>query len=57
MQITTPTTVALIISLIFAAGGATVHFANIEHPVFPARGFILLLAGYLVLLAGNLLGM
>jgi hypothetical protein len=57
MQITTPTNVTLIISVILAVGAAVVHFANIEHPVFPTRGFVLLLVGYLVLLAGNLLGM
>jgi hypothetical protein len=57
MQITTPTNVTLIISVILAVGAAVVHFANIEHPAFPTRGFVLLLVGYLVLLAGSLLGM
>jgi hypothetical protein len=57
MQITTPTTATLIISLILAVGAAIVRFANIEHPALPYRGFVLLLVAYLVLLAGNLLGM
>jgi hypothetical protein len=57
MQITTPTTATLILSVILAVGAAIVRFANIEHSAFPYRGFVILLVAYLVLLAGNLLGM
>jgi hypothetical protein len=51
------TSVTLIISVILALVAAVVHFANIEHPAFPTRGFVLLLIAYLVLLAGEFLGM
>ena len=57
LEITSPTMVTLIASVVLAVVAAVVHFANIEHRVFPTRGFVLLLVGYLVLLAGNLLGM
>jgi hypothetical protein len=50
-------TTTIIVSVVLAVVAAVVHFAKIEHPVFPTRGFVLLLVGYLVLLAGNLLGM
>ena len=49
--------VTLIASVVLAVVAAVVHFAKIEHPVFPTHGFVLLLVGYLVLLAGNLLGL
>jgi len=57
LEITSPTMVTLIASVVLAVGGAVVHFAKIEHPLFPTHGFVLLLVGYLVLLAGYLLGM
>jgi hypothetical protein len=50
-------TTTIIVSVVLVVVAAVVHFAKIEHPVFPTRGFVLLLVGYLVLLAGNLLGM
>ena len=54
-EITPPTRVTLIISVVLAVVAAVVHFANIALPVFPTHGFLMLLLGYLVLLAGNLL--
>jgi hypothetical protein len=54
-EITPPTRVTLIISVVLAAVAAIVHFAHIELPVFPTHGFAMLLLGYLVLLAGNLI--
>jgi hypothetical protein len=48
-----PTSVTLIISVILAIVAAVVHFANIEHPVFPTRGFVLLLIAYLDLLLAS----
>jgi hypothetical protein len=53
-EITPPTRVTLIISVVLAVVAAVIHFARIELPVFPTHGFLILLLGYLVLLAGNL---
>ncbi len=53
-EITPPTRVTLIISVVLAVAAAIIHFARIELPVFPTHGFVILLLGYLVLLAGNL---
>jgi hypothetical protein len=54
-EITPPTRVTLIISVVLAVVAAIVHFAHIELPVFPTHGFAMLFLGYLVLLAGNLI--
>jgi hypothetical protein len=53
--LTPPTKVTFIISVVLAVVAVVVHFANIELPVFPTHGFVILLLGYLVLVAGNLL--
>jgi hypothetical protein len=52
--LTPPTKVTFIISVVLAVVAVVVHFANIALPVFPTHGFVILLLGYLVLLAGNL---
>ena len=54
-QLTAPTKVTFIISVVLAVVAVVVRFANIELPVFPTHGFVILLLGYLVLLAGNVL--
>lgn len=53
-EITPPARMTLIISVVLAVVAAVVHFANIAPAVFYHHGFVLLLLGYLVLLAGNL---
>ena len=54
-ELTAPTKLTFIISVALALVAVVVHFANIELPVFPTHGFVILLLGYLVLLAGNVL--
>jgi hypothetical protein len=54
-EITPPARVTLIISVVLAVLAVIIRFAHIELPVFPTHGFLILLVGYLVLLAGNLL--
>jgi hypothetical protein len=53
-EITPPTRVTLIISVVLAVVAAIVRFSGIELSFFPTHGFVILLLGYLVLLAGNL---
>jgi hypothetical protein len=54
-EITPPTRVTLIISVVLAVVAVVIHFSRVEIPVFPTHGFVILLLGYLVLLGGNLL--
>ena len=44
-EVTPPTRVTLIISVILAVVAVIVHFARIELPVFPTHGFAMLLVG------------
>ena len=55
LALTPPRHVTLYLSVALAIIAIVVHFANIALPVFPAHGFVILLLGYLVLLAGNVL--
>ncbi len=54
-ELTAPTKVTFIISVVLAVVAVVVHFANIDLPILPTHGFGILLLGYLVLAAGNLL--
>ena len=54
-ELTPPTKVTFIISVVLAVVAVVVRFANIELPVLPTHGFLILLLGYLVLLVGNML--
>jgi hypothetical protein len=54
-ELTAPRKVTFIISVILAVVAVVVHFANIELPIFPTHGFMILLLGYLVIIAGNVL--
>ncbi len=56
MELTAPAMATLVISVILVAAAVIVRAANIESPMLPTRGFLLLLLGYLVLLGGNLFG-
>jgi hypothetical protein len=52
--LTSPTKVTFFISVIVAAAAIIIHYANLSIPLVHS-GFVILLIGYLVLLAGNLL--
>jgi hypothetical protein len=53
-ELSAPKTITFIISIIIAIVAAVLHYAHIEVP-FSHSGFSLLLVGYLILAAGNLL--
>jgi hypothetical protein len=53
-ELSAPKTITFIISIIIAIAAAVLHYAHIEVP-FSHSGFSLLLVGYLILAAGNLL--
>ena len=55
LRLTAPKNVTFYISVVLAVVGLAIHFANIKLPVFPTHGFLMLLLGYLVLVAGNVL--
>ena len=55
LELSAPKIVTFIVSVVLAVVAVVVHFANIELPIFPTHGFVILLLGYLVLLAGNVL--
>jgi hypothetical protein len=54
-RITPPAQLTLAISVILAILAAILHYTGISIPVVGAHTFGLLLLGYLVLLAGNLI--
>ena len=54
MELSAPLMVTLVISVILVVAAVIVRAANVESEMLPTRGFLLLLIGYLVLLAGNL---
>ena len=53
-ELTAPTMVTFIISVVLAVIAAVIHYAKIPNPITHS-GFVILLLGYLVLLGGNLL--
>ena len=53
-QLTPPDQITFIISVVIAAVAVILHYANIAIPHVTHTNFVLLLLGYLVLLAGNL---
>jgi hypothetical protein len=59
MQLTAPNQTIFYISVALAVIAVMVRFlaySGKESPLFPTGGFLVLLVGYLVLLAGNLFG-
>jgi hypothetical protein len=55
MDLSAPQMVTFIISVIVAVGAVIVHYAQLEIPVIHSHGFLVLLLGYLILVAGNVL--
>jgi hypothetical protein len=53
-ELTQPTMVTFIISVVLAVIAAVIHYAGIPNPI-TYSGFVILLLGYLVLLAGNVI--
>jgi hypothetical protein len=53
-QLSAPTKMTFFISVALAVVAVVVHFAHVALPIFPTHGFLMLLLGYVVLLAGNL---
>ena len=59
MQLTAPNLMVVYLSVVLAVIAVVVRYlaySGKELPQFPTGGFLLLLAAYLVLLAGNLFG-
>ncbi len=54
LRLTPPKQMTFLISVVLAVIAAVIHYFNIPNPVTQS-GFIILLFGYLVLLAGNML--
>ena len=55
--LTPPKQLTFLISVVLAVAAVVVRYlvyTGVEMPTFPTGGFLLLLLGYLVLLAGNL---
>jgi hypothetical protein len=52
-QLSAPTMVTFVISVLVAIIAVVIHYAHIPNPITHS-GFVILLLGYLVLLAGNL---
>jgi hypothetical protein len=55
MELSAPKTVTFIVSAVIAVIAAIIHYAHLTVPYVAHSGFTLLLIGYLVLAAGNLL--
>jgi len=55
LNLSAPMQVTFIISVVLAVIAVVVRFAGLDLPVLPTHGFLILLLGYLVLLAGNML--
>jgi hypothetical protein len=53
-ELTPPRQLTFIISVVLAVIAAVIHYAGIPNPITQS-GFVILLLGYLVLLAGNLI--
>jgi hypothetical protein len=54
-RITPPTQLTLLISVVLAILAAILHYTGVSLPVVGKHTFGLLLIGYLVLLAGNVI--
>ena len=54
MELTAPAMATLVISMLLVIAAVIVRAVNVQSPMLPTRGFLLLLIGYLVLLGGNL---
>jgi hypothetical protein len=54
LELSAPKIVTFIVSVIIAVIAAVIHYAHLDIP-YVHSGFTLLLVGYLVLAAGNLL--
>ena len=54
MNLTPPEIPTLVISLLLVIAALIVRMSNIKSLMVPTRGLLLLLIGYLVLLAGTL---
>jgi hypothetical protein len=52
-ELSAPKNVTFIVSVVLALVAVVVHFANVDFPISPSQGFMILLLGYLVLAAGN----
>ena len=55
MELSAPRTITFIISAVIALIAAVLHYGHVSVPYLAHSGFTLLLVGYLVLAAGNLL--
>ena len=55
LELSAPKNVTFIVSVVLALVAVVVHFAKVDLPILPTQGFVILLLGYLVLAAGNLL--
>jgi hypothetical protein len=54
LELSAPRIITFVISIIIAAVAVVIHYANISIPHVHS-GFVVLLIGYLILAAGNLL--
>ena len=52
-ELSAPKNVTFIVSVVLAIVAVVVHFAKLDLPISPSQGFMILLLGYLVLAAGN----
>ena len=52
-ELSAPKNVTFIVSVVLALVAVVVHFAKLDLPISPSQGFMILLLGYLVLAAGN----
>jgi len=55
LELSAPKNVTFIVSVVLALVAVVVHFANVDLPISPTQGFLILLVGYLVLAAGNVM--
>ena len=55
LELSAPKNITFIISAVIALIAAVIHYAHIAVPYVAHSGFTLLLVGYLVLAAGNML--
>jgi len=55
LELSAPKNITFVISVIIAVVAAVIHYAHLNVPYVAHSGFTLLLVGYLVLAAGNVL--
>jgi hypothetical protein len=53
LELSAPKNVTFIVSVVLALVAVVVHFAKVDLPILPTQGFVILLLGYLLLAAGN----